>query len=76
MTTEEIPKAVWEGMFRVFGINVRCAVLDNGKRVINGDDLLQVLSGNSDTLSHDDLDEFIKWQAGEGIPDEQPKTNA
>lgn len=75
MTTEDMPKAVWEGTFRIFGIDVRCAVLDNGKRVVNGDDFLQVLSGNSDTLSPDDISEFMEWQAGFGVPDE-PKIDA
>jgi len=35
----DIPKAIWEGVFPVFGVPLRCYVLDNGQRIINADDM-------------------------------------
>ena len=44
------PRAVWTGTFRLFGGDVKCAVLDNGQRVIEADSLAELLqrmiSGN------------------------------
>ncbi len=73
MTTEnDIPKAIWEGTFSIFGVEVRCAVLEDGVRVVNGDDFMKVLSGDTEANTGD-LEAFMNWQAGTGIPDEPTK---
>ena len=37
--SENIPKAVWEGELNICGVKIRCAVLDDGRRVFNADDI-------------------------------------
>lgn len=75
MTTEEKTfKSVWEGKYTVFGIDVRCVVFEDGKRLVNGDDLMKVLMKNGDPFDPE-LMELVEWQAGFGVPDEAPKVD-
>jgi hypothetical protein len=62
----DLPRAVWEGEFTIFGVVLRCAVLDNGQRVINGEDcarLFAVMASEEETtLDHSELERFARWQ--------------
>ncbi len=59
------PKAIWQGSFTILGVKLRCYVLDDGRRVINADDIAKLFG--EDHLGTDqkgDLDAFAKWQRG------------
>jgi hypothetical protein len=61
----EIPKAVWEGTFTVFGVELKCYILDNGQRIIDTecmDKLLKVMNDPDVNAEPGDIDEFTKWQ--------------
>lgn len=71
MPESKIPNAIWEGTFTLFGVTLRCYVLDDEKhsRVIHGDDLwelLEVMGSDScpDELGAEPL-EFFKWSKGD-----------
>lgn len=68
---KEIPRAIWEGTFTVFGVRLRCSVLDDEAhtRVINAEDLAKLFKemeacSVDDLFDVDDLVEFNKWQQG------------
>lgn len=62
---DRIPKAVSEAEFTLFGVRLRCYVLDDGSRIINAEDMIELFrameSGNSDP---GDMAAFASWQAG------------
>jgi hypothetical protein len=67
-----IPRAIWEGTFKLFGVTLRCYVLDdeNNTRIINAEDvarLFEKMERGGDTIPLDDyeLRRFAMWQRGE-----------
>ena len=70
--TEEIPMVVWEGAFVLFGVKVRCYVLDDGQRIMNADDTSRLFErmGDKDCpqLSASDVLAFGKWHAEGRLP--------
>jgi len=64
----ELPKAIWEGPFTVFGVRLRCSVLDDEAhtRVINGEDLASLfkMMESADIPEFGDLEAFNRWQQG------------
>lgn len=69
MIGESIPQAVWSGSFRLFGVDLQCHVLDNGKRVIDEGSvvaLLEAMSKPGSELDNPSLAEFQRWMAGKG----------
>jgi hypothetical protein len=36
--------AIWSGVFRVFGVDLRCSELDDGRRVIHADDMAKLIA--------------------------------
>ena len=68
-TEGRVPVAVWEGTFRLFGVDVRCYVLADGQRIVHAEDrakLLPVLAGDPEGGPEDDdaLVAFARWQRG------------
>ncbi len=63
-----IPAAVWEGEFTVFGVTVRCAVLDDGERVINAEDTHRLMKAmarpESRSTPKADFEQFARWISG------------
>lgn len=60
--------AVWTGTFRLFGGDVKCAVLSDGQRVIEADSMAELFErmGSGDhTLDPDELAAFALWQKGQ-----------
>lgn len=58
------PQAVWRGEFRLFGIMVRCYVLDDGRQIIESASMVELLRAMEDgTLDPGDLEAFARWQA-------------
>jgi hypothetical protein len=64
------PQAVWSGSFRIFGVEVKCHVLDDGRRIIEADSMDQLLGAitapGSDLTDEDReaLAGFLDWQHG------------
>jgi hypothetical protein len=66
MMADQVPAAVWEGSFRVFGVQVRCYVLDDGRRIINAGDIDRLFdpAGQPVTPDPGELEEMTKWARG------------
>jgi len=63
-----IPKSIWAGTFTVFGVTLRCHVLDDGQRIIEAEDvhkLLAAMQGYEPATGPGDMDAFVRWQKGE-----------
>lgn len=76
---ESIPRAIWEGTFKLFGVELRCYVLDDGARIINAEDVAKLFEqmesatyagdmreGETIPLDSEELQRFARWQRGEG----------
>lgn len=65
---EDIPHATWEGTFRICGIEIQCAVLDNGMRIINAESLQACFDGIKSAslgpFDRDEIERFARWQRG------------
>ena len=59
------PHSVWQGSYSLFGVDVKCHVLSNGKRIIEEDSMVDLLEALEvpleDTSDGADLAEFCKW---------------
>jgi hypothetical protein len=55
---------VWEGTFTVFGVTLHCAVLNDGRRVINADDVERFLAAMADASATDagEIEALARWQ--------------
>jgi len=67
--SDRIPKAVWEGEFVIFGVRLRCYVLDDKNRLINADDvarLFEVMGQEGNVMPADEeaIRDFSMWQKG------------
>ena len=59
----ELPKVVKTGEFNLYGVTVKCHVLDNGRRVLE-DESLALLFERMGDCSGDykgDIEAFCKW---------------
>lgn len=61
--SEVLPVAVWEGSFKIGNVTLRCAVLDNGMRVINAEDMHAIFDGTAE-FTAEDVEAFCRWQKG------------
>jgi hypothetical protein len=65
----DLPETVWSGTFRLFGVTLRCHALDDGRRLVDAEDLVRLFSERSPArmtrLDRDELTRFAKWQRGE-----------
>jgi len=63
-----VPHAVWSGSFRLFGVDVKCYVLDNGERIIEADSFHAVLEamGSGAEIDTAQVEAFTRWQRGDG----------
>ncbi len=76
-----IPSATWEGEFKIFGVTIRCAVLDDEARtrVLNCDDLVDLFEALQRDVPPTGADEaefgkLLGWSKGffNGIHDQNP----
>lgn len=66
--TDGLPVATWEGTFTILGVPLRCAVLDNGQRVVNAEDVMRWLGAMDDPGSPQsdplEVQRFMRWKNG------------
>ena len=63
----EIPHAVWSGSFNIFGVEIKCHVLENGQHIIEADSIRQLF--DSKTVepcldAADGLKALARWVKG------------
>lgn len=63
-----IPQAVWEGTFKLFGVEVKCYTLDGGERIIDHESMYRLLDamerGTINAEDNMDVEAFARWRAG------------
>ena len=68
MSEDQTPAAVSESIFTIFGVTLRCYVLDNGQRVINGEDMERLfahMTSDAELLDNDpEMVSFQAWREG------------
>lgn len=65
-TAAAIPTAVWSGSFTLLGVELKCHVLDNGKRIIEDAslaDLMEAMEGG-EPIDENELHAFALWRTG------------
>lgn len=64
----DLPAAIAEASFNLFGVPLRCYVLDNGQRIVDADDVAALFdamaNGDGSEPSNDGLDKLAKWLKG------------
>lgn len=65
MSSAEVPVAVWSGSFRLFGVDVRCHRLSDGRNIIEEGSMRDLLLAIEDgALDAGDIESFSRFQAG------------
>lgn len=62
-----VPSSIWQGSFNIFGVEVRCHVLSDGRRIVEAESfnaLLLAMASDSVEEDHDAINAFATWQAG------------
>ena len=68
----ELPRSIWEGSFTLFGVEVRCHVLDDGQRMVETDSaerLFGAMASIAAMPSNEEgersaVEEFTQWIKG------------
>ena len=62
----ELPRSIWEGLFNLFGVEVRCHVLEDGQRIIEADSIARLFGAmaSSDEMDRSAMEEFTQWLKG------------
>ena len=59
--------SVWQGSFRLFGVDLQCHVLSGGQRIIEEASMAELLRGHGRHRSEDtdgaEMASFVKWIA-------------
>lgn len=64
---DPVPQAVSEATFTLFGVTLRCYVLDNGQRVIHSDDVyafIDALAYGDGSNPNDSMESLARWLKG------------
>ena len=68
----ELPTAIWEGSFTLFGVDVKCYVLEDGQRLIEAksmENMIAAMALGVPLVMHK-FDAFSLWQSGKYTPPE------
>lgn len=57
---ETSPIAVWAGVFTVYGVDIHCYVLDDGRRVFDAGDIERFFA-ESDPTKAGTLEDMARW---------------
>jgi hypothetical protein len=60
------PTCTWTGTFRVFGVEVVCHVLSDGRRIIEADSMHKLMAamGDADAPPAGEWDALARWTKG------------
>ena len=62
-----ISTAIWSGTFTMYGVEVRCHTLDDGRRVIEADSVKEIFRALAEGAeAGPGQEDLIRWQA-EGV---------
>ena len=67
--SEALPTAVWSGTFHLWGIDLKCHVLSDGRRIIEKESFeafMDALADGMPVADDTDLMAFFRWQRGLG----------
>jgi hypothetical protein len=53
-----IPESIWQGTFNVFGVDVVCHVLNDGRRIIEAESMAKMFTAMADTGADPTTPEF------------------
>jgi hypothetical protein len=63
--SKDLPVAVWSGSFRLFGVDVRCHRLSDGRAFIEEGSMCAILEAMADgSMEAGDLEAFVRFQKG------------
>lgn len=69
MMPGKLPVVVWSGVIRLLGLNIKCYTLDDGRRMVDQDDLnalLKALGDDNADMNDSDFAAFERWRRGYG----------
>lgn len=57
-------QSVWQGSFRIFGVDLRCHVLSNGQRIIEADSMAELMEAMEAPEGRDlgNIEDFYRWK--------------
>lgn len=68
---KRMPQAVWEGAFTIFGVKLKCYVLDDGRRILDADDVAALFDAMGDPKTEEEcvafageIDRLAMWIKG------------
>ena len=70
--SENLPAPIWSGSFTIFGIEIKCHVLDNGQRIIEEgsmEALFEAMAADASDGVPDFPEGLAAFCAGNGVPD-------
>lgn len=65
----ELPTAVWSGSFRLFGVDVKCHTLSDGRRIIEVESMARLFEAMTTSAANaeGDMEGFSRWQKGRSV---------
>lgn len=64
----DLPKAIWEGSFKVLGVEVKCFTLDDGTRIIEAESFHNLMDAmgrpHLNEEERGDMQSLLRWQRG------------
>ncbi len=65
--SDDIPTAIWSGSFTLGGVEMKCHVLDDGKRIIEAGSvaaLFNAMARPDFSFADGEAEAFTRWQKG------------
>jgi hypothetical protein len=62
----EMTESVWSGTFRIFGVDLKCHVLSDGRRIIEADSMADLMEAMEAPGGKElgDIEAFHRWKGG------------
>lgn len=72
MPDSKIPKAIASKEFKIFGVTVKCHVLEDGRRIVEEQSVADMLNAMStpDRPNMDEIESFHRWMREQGKKNE------
>lgn len=62
--TERLPAAIRSDSFNIFGVEVHCRILEDGRRVLDLDDVNAMMTAGRAAIQQ--MEAFVRWLRDEG----------